>query len=135
MIHQFRIPFLPPVLHSPAVVEVEIVLQPAAHLWKYFGSTHRNNSRNHYCNEVPLLIITAWFHAMIIFPSVPYSQSLQFSLLPVIFSILNLHLRLQPSSVLLPIRQWVQSLPSHTIFHSRIFIFLLSMFVLLSVAC
>ena len=35
------------VQNSPAVVEVEIALQPAAHLWKYFGSTQRNNSGNH----------------------------------------------------------------------------------------
>ena len=41
-------PSLLPVLHSPGAVEVEIALQPAAHLWKYFGSTHRNNRGNHY---------------------------------------------------------------------------------------
>ena len=40
-------PSLLPVLNSPAVVEVGTALQPAAHLWKYFGSTHRNNRGNH----------------------------------------------------------------------------------------
>ena len=105
-------PSLLPVLNSHAVVEVEIALQPAARLWKYFGSTHRNNRGNHY----------HWSHFIIVTGS--YSQCLQFSLLPINLSILLLdltqfclHICLQPSSVLLN-SQNMQSLPLHTVEYS-----------------
>ena len=50
--------------------------------------------------------------------SVPYPQCLHFSLLPVNFSILSLHLCLQPSSLLLTTRAWVVSLSLHTVEYS-----------------
>ena len=134
MIHQFRIPSLLPVFRTHLQL---LKLRLHCSQLLVFGSILALHTKTTagiitVMKSPSLSIITPWFHA--IFPSVPYSQSLHFSLLPSIFSILNLHLGLQPSFVLLPIRPWVQSLPSHTIFHSRTFISLLSMFVLLSAA-
>ena len=48
--------------------------------------------------------------------SVPYPQCLHFSLLPVNFSILSLHLCLQSSSLLLTTRAWVVSLSLHIVY-------------------